>query len=55
MDKWNGVIAGNVAHAADESMLSTVRGVFASMRSACGVRWAWRITAGLYHAFLVLP
>jgi len=21
------------------------------MRSACGVRWAWRITAGLCHAF----
>ena len=35
------------------------RGVFAGMRSAwhsaCGVRWAWRITAGLCHAFLVLP
>jgi len=32
------------------------RGVFAGMRSvrvrhACGVRWAWRITAGLCHAF----
>jgi len=23
--------------------------------TACGVRWAWRITAGLCHAFLVLP
>jgi len=23
----------------------------ARMRSACGVRWAWRITAGLCHAF----
>jgi len=21
----------------------------------CGVRWAWRITAGLCHTFLVLP
>jgi len=32
------------------------RGEFAGMRSvrvrhACGVRWAWRITAGLCHAF----
>jgi len=25
--------------------------VFASMRSACGMQWAWRITAGLCHAF----
>jgi len=25
--------------------------VFAGMRSACGVQWAWRITAGLCHAF----
>jgi len=31
------------------------RGVFADMRSVCGVRWAWRITAGLCHTFLVLP
>jgi len=43
------------AYAAGASMLS-VRGVFACMRSvrvqnACGVRWAWRITAGLCHAF----
>jgi len=30
-------------------------GVFAGMRSACGVRWAWRITAGLCHALLVFP
>jgi len=29
--------------------------VRACMRSAYGVRWAWRITAGLCHAFLVLP
>jgi len=28
---------------------SVVRG------TACRVRWAWRITAGLCHAFLVLP
>jgi len=28
-------------------MLSPVRGVFDGMRSACGVQWAWRITAGL--------
>jgi len=44
------------AHAAGASILSPTRGVFAGMRSvrlqhACGVRWAWRITAGLYHAF----
>jgi len=42
------------AHAA--SILSPARGVFAGMRSvrvrhACGVRWAWRVTAGLCHAF----
>jgi len=42
-------------HAAGASMLSLARGVFAGMRSACGVRWAWRTTAGLCHAFLVLP
>jgi len=47
------------AHAADASMLSPVRGVFAGMRSvhvrhACGVRWAWRITAGLCIS-IVLP
>jgi len=44
------------AHAASASMLSPERGVFAGMSSvrvphACGVRWAWRITAGLCHAF----
>jgi len=44
------------AHAAGASMLSPAKGVFAGMRSvrvrhACGVRWAWRITAGLCHAF----
>ena len=38
------------AHAAGASMLSPARGVFAGMRSvrvrhACGVQWAWRITA----------
>jgi len=36
----------------------TVRGISAGMCSACGrcgVRWGWRITAGLCHAFLVLP
>jgi len=27
----------------------------AVLRTACGVRWARRITAGLYHALLVLP
>jgi len=44
------------AHGADASILSPARGVFAGMRSvrvrhACGVRWAWRSTAGLCHAF----
>ena len=39
------------AHAAGASILSPARGVFAGMRSACCVRWAWRITAGLCHAF----
>ena len=43
--KWNGVVADNVAHAAVASIISLVRGVFAGMLSACGVRWAWRITA----------
>jgi len=42
------------AHAAGASILSLARAVFAGMRSvrvrhACGVRWAWRITAGLCH------
>jgi len=53
--KWNGVVADNVAHAACASILSLVRRVFAGMRSACGVRCAWRITAGLCYASLVLP
>ena len=42
--KWNGVVADNVAHAAGALILSLARAVFAGMRSACGVRWAWRIT-----------
>jgi len=50
--KWNGLVADNVAHAAGASTLSLVRGIFAGMRS---VWWAWQITAGLCHAFLVLP
>jgi len=41
--KWNGLVTDNVAHAAGASILSLARGVFAGMRSACGVRWAWRI------------
>jgi len=53
--KWNGLVADNVAHAAGASILSLARGVFAGMRSACSVRWASQITAGLCHAFLVLP
>ena len=40
------------AHAAGASMLLPARGVFAGMSSACGVRWAWRITAGTCHAFI---
>ena len=44
------------AHAAGASILSPARAVFAGMRNvrvrhACGVQWAWRITAGLCHAF----
>jgi len=53
--KWKGLIADNITHTAGVSILSLARGVFAGMRSACGVQWAWRITAGLCHAFLVLP
>jgi len=34
------------SHATGSSILSPVRGVFAGMHSACGVRWAWRITVG---------
>jgi len=46
------------AHAADASMLSPARGVFAGMRSvrvrhACGVRWAWRITTGLCSSIVL--
>jgi len=33
----------------ESSLACIVRG------TACGVRCAWRITAGLCHAFLVLP
>jgi len=41
-----------MAHTVGVSILSPARGVFAGMRSAwhC-VRWAWRISAGLCHAF----
>jgi len=42
------------AQAAGASILSPARGVFADMRSVRvrrAVRWAWRITAGLCHAF----
>ena len=38
--KWNGLVADNVAQAAGASILSPARGVFAVMRSACGVLWA---------------
>jgi len=40
------------AHPAGASILSLARGAFAGMRSACGVRWAWWITARLCHALL---
>ena len=53
--KWNGLVADNIAHAVGASIISLARGVFAGMRSACSERWAWRITAGLCHSFLVLP
>jgi len=36
--KWNGIVADNVAHAAGASILSLVRGTFATclVRAACG-------------------
>jgi len=51
--KWNGLVADNVSQAG-ASISSLARGVFAGLRSECGVRWAWRATAGLCHAFLVV-
>jgi len=36
MDKMDGLVADNVAHAAGASILSLARGVFAGMRSECG-------------------
>ena len=39
------------AHAAGASILLPARAVFTGMCRACCVRWAWRITAGLCHAF----
>ena len=49
--KWNNLVADNVAQAAGASILLLARGVFAG---CVAVRWAWRATAGLCHAFLVL-
>jgi len=51
--KWNGFVADNVAQAAGASILSLVRACVRAcvVRAACGVLWAWRITAGLCHAF----
>jgi len=47
--KWNALVADNVAQAADATIRSLQRGV-----SSLGcVRWAWRATAGLCHAFIV--
>ena len=46
--EWNAVVAGNVAQAAD----ATIRSLRRVTSPAC-VRWAWRATAGLCHAFLV--
>jgi len=51
--KSNALVADNVAQAAGAPIRSLPRGDFAGMRSACGVRWGWRTTAGLCHAFLV--
>jgi len=52
LTQWNALVADNVAQAANATSRSLVRGVFAGLRSACGVRWAWPATAGLCHAFL---
>ena len=41
--KWNSLVEHNVANAAGASILSLVRGVFAGMRSVCGMRWAWQL------------
>ena len=46
VDGMEGLVADNVAQAADAATRSLQRGVFA-------VRWAWRATAGLCYAFLV--
>jgi len=54
LTEWNVLVADNVAQAANATSRSLVRGVFAGLRSECGVRWAWRAIAGLCHAFLVL-
>jgi len=54
LTEWNALVADNVAQAANATSPSLVRGVFAGLRCACGVWWAWRATAGLCHAFLVI-
>jgi len=53
LTEWNALVADNVAQVANASSPLLVKGAFAGLRSACGVRWAWRATAGLCHAFLV--
>jgi len=52
--KSNALVADNVAKAAGAPIRSLQRGDFAGMRSACGVRWGWRSTTGLCHAFLLV-
>jgi len=46
--KWNGARSRRVDVIAGEGSQSSPACV---VRAACGVQWAWRITAGLCHAF----
>jgi len=47
--KWNALVADSVAQAAD----ATIRSLHRMSSPGC-VRWTWRATAGLCHAFLVM-
>jgi len=49
--EWNPLVADNVVQAADATIRSLQRDVFAGMR-ALGLS-EWRATAGLCHAFIV--
>jgi len=51
LTEWNAFVVDNVAQAANATSRSLVRGVFSGLPSACGMRWAWRATTGLCHAF----